>query len=57
MKKRSADPIHVWLVLIKAFHAISRHGFAGIQDEGLGDSDFRVLRSASAQRHAPGEYD
>ena len=43
MKKRSSDPIHVWLVLIKAFHAISRHAFAGIQEEGLGDSDFRVL--------------
>jgi MarR family 2-MHQ and catechol resistance regulon transcriptional repressor len=43
MKKRSSDPIHVWLVLIKAFHAISKHAFVGIQREGLGDSDFRVL--------------
>ena len=43
MKKRSSERIHVWLVLMKAFHAISRYASAGIQHEGLGDSDFRVL--------------
>ena len=43
MKKTSADPIHVWLVLNKAVQAITRYATGGIQDAGLGDSDFRVL--------------
>ncbi len=43
MKKTSSDAIHVWLVLNKAFQAITRHAAAGIQHAGLGDSDFRVL--------------
>ena len=43
MKKTSPDAIHVWLVLNKAFQAITRQAAAGIQDTGLGDSDFRVL--------------
>jgi hypothetical protein len=36
----SSDAIHVWLVLNKAFQAITSHA---IQHAGLGDSDFRVL--------------
>ena len=44
MKKRpDADQAHVWLVLVKAFHAMVRVTMAGIQESGLGDSDFRVL--------------
>jgi MarR family 2-MHQ and catechol resistance regulon transcriptional repressor len=43
MKRKSSDPIHVWLVLNKAFQAITRHAAAGIHQAGLGDSDFRVL--------------
>jgi MarR family 2-MHQ and catechol resistance regulon transcriptional repressor len=43
MKKKLSDAIHVWLVLNKAFQAITRHAAAGIQQAGLGDSDFRVL--------------
>src|SRR4030088_2072227 len=43
MKKTSPDAIHVWLVLNKAFQAITRHAAAGIKHAGLGDSDFRVL--------------
>jgi MarR family transcriptional regulator, 2-MHQ and catechol-resistance regulon repressor len=43
MKKTSPEAIHVWLVLNKAFRAITRHGAAGIRHAGLGDSDFRVL--------------
>src|SRR3981081_3513335 len=45
MKKTSPDAIHVWLVLNKAFQAITRQAAAGIQDTGLGDSDFRVLEA------------
>src|SRR6266446_3089104 len=43
MKKTSPDAIHVWLVLNKAFQAITRHAAAGIRHTGLGDSDFLVL--------------
>ena len=43
MKKRSSDGIHVWLVLNKALRAITNYAAAGIQQAGLGDSDFRVL--------------
>src|SRR5437764_5743484 len=34
---------HVWLVMIKAMRALMRYAAAGIEDTGLGDSDFRVL--------------
>src|SRR5712692_9780195 len=37
------DPDHVWLVMIKAMQALTRYGAAGIEDTGLGNSDFRVL--------------
>ena len=43
MKKTSSDAIHVWLVLNKATQAITKYAVAGIQQTGLGDSDFRVL--------------
>ena len=36
-------PDHVWLVMIKAMRALTRYAAAGIDDTGLGDSDFRVL--------------
>lgn len=34
---------HVWLVMIKAMRALTRYAAAGIEDTGLGNSDFRVL--------------
>jgi len=34
---------HVWLIMIKAMHALSRYAAAGIEGTGLGNSDFRVL--------------
>ena len=34
---------HVWLVMIKAMRALTRYAAAGIEDTGLGESDFRVL--------------
>ena len=43
MKTRSSDPVHVWLVMNKALHAIAKYAFGRIQQAGLGDSDFRVL--------------
>jgi MarR family 2-MHQ and catechol resistance regulon transcriptional repressor len=43
MKKSPPDATHVWLVLMKAFHAIAKYAAAGIEHTGLGESDFRVL--------------
>ena len=37
------EPDHVWLVMMKAMRALTRYAAAGIDDTGLGDSDFRVL--------------
>jgi MarR family 2-MHQ and catechol resistance regulon transcriptional repressor len=34
---------HVWLVMMKAMRALSRYASAGIEDTGLGLSDFGVL--------------
>jgi MarR family 2-MHQ and catechol resistance regulon transcriptional repressor len=48
MKKdpsEDAEPVHAWLVLGKAFHAMTKFTMAGIQDSGIGDSDFRVLEA------------
>jgi MarR family transcriptional regulator, 2-MHQ and catechol-resistance regulon repressor len=36
-------PEHVWLVMIKAMRTLTRYAAAGIEDTGLGNSDFRVL--------------
>jgi MarR family transcriptional regulator, 2-MHQ and catechol-resistance regulon repressor len=43
MIQGSQGPDHVWLVMIKAMRALTRYAAAGIEDTGLGDSDFRVL--------------
>ena len=37
------EPDHVWLVMMKAMRALTRYAAAGIEDTGLGDSDFAVL--------------
>ena len=36
-------PEHVWLVMMKAMRALTRYAAAGIQETGLGLSDFAVL--------------
>ena len=40
-----ADHVHAWLVLGKAFSAMTKFTTAGIQESGLGESDFRVLEA------------
>lgn len=42
-KPQDAGHVHAWLVLGKAHHAMTKFTTAGIQETGLGDSDFRVL--------------
>jgi len=44
MKKAVPEPVHVWLVMLKATQAIARYAARDILEQcGLGDSDFRVL--------------
>lgn len=35
----------LWLVIIKAYHALLAYTMTGLADSGLGDSDFRVLEA------------
>jgi MarR family transcriptional regulator, 2-MHQ and catechol-resistance regulon repressor len=41
------DPrgVHIWLVMMKAFHAVNDYAARSFQSHGLGDSDFRVLEA------------
>src|ERR1700694_2862028 len=43
MTRSIQGPEHVWLVMIKAMRALTRYAASGIENTGLGDSDFRVL--------------
>ena len=43
MVKHSEDPVHCWLVLMKAFHAAAKYLYAGLEETGIDDTDFRIL--------------
>ncbi len=43
MDKNSPDPAHCWLVLLKAFQAASKYLYAGLEETGIDDTDFRIL--------------
>src|ERR1700756_1716043 len=43
MDKTSRDPVHCWLVLLKAFEAASKYLYAGLAETGIDDTDFRIL--------------
>ena len=43
MIRGTQETDHVWLVMLKAMRALTRYATAGIEDTGLGDTDFRVL--------------
>jgi MarR family transcriptional regulator, 2-MHQ and catechol-resistance regulon repressor len=43
MVKNSQDPIHCWLVLMKAVNAAAKYLYAGLQETGINDTDFRIL--------------
>ncbi|MGB2668789.1 MAG: MarR family transcriptional regulator [Candidatus Acidiferrum sp.] len=45
MDKNSRDPIHCWLVLVKAFQAASKYLYAGLAETGIDDTDFRILEA------------
>jgi MarR family 2-MHQ and catechol resistance regulon transcriptional repressor len=43
MAQSNQEPEHVWLVMMKAMRALTRYAPAGIEETGLGLSDFGVL--------------
>jgi len=43
MGKTSRDPVHCWLVSLKAFQAASKYLYAGLAETGIDDTDFRIL--------------
>ena len=43
MIQGSQGPDHVWLIMMKAMRALTRYAAAGIEETGLGLSDFGVL--------------
>src|SRR5258705_13525423 len=45
MDKNSRDPVHCWLVLMKAFRAASKYLYAGLEETGIDDTDFRILEA------------
>ena len=45
MAQHIQQPEHVWLVMMKAMRALTRYAAAGIEETGLGLSDFGVLEA------------
>src|SRR6476661_1136649 len=43
MDKNSRDPVHCWLVWGKSFHAAAKYLYAGLEETGIDDTDFRIL--------------
>jgi MarR family 2-MHQ and catechol resistance regulon transcriptional repressor len=41
--KKSPDAPHAWLIMLKAWQAMSRYASPALLEKGLGESDFRVL--------------
>ena len=45
MRKNSRDPVHCWLVLGKAFRAAAKYLYAGLEETGIDNTDFRILEA------------
>jgi MarR family 2-MHQ and catechol resistance regulon transcriptional repressor len=45
MKKDAPTPVHTWLVMMKAWQAITRYAAEKLGESGLGISDFGVLEA------------
>src|ERR1700747_3892759 len=43
MVNNSRNPVHCWLVLMKAFHAAAKYLYAGLGETGIDETDFRIL--------------
>ena len=42
-RKRPLEALHAWLIMLKAWQSMSRYVLPALLEEGLGESDFRVL--------------
>ena len=42
-RKRPPEALHAWLIMLKAWNSMSRYLLPALLQEGLGESDFRVL--------------
>ena len=42
-RKRSPEALHAWLIMLKAWQSMSGYLLPALVEEGLGESDFRVL--------------
>jgi len=42
---KSPDPVHCWLILGKAFQAAAIYLYAGLEETGIDDTDFRILEA------------
>src|ERR1700756_4788548 len=42
-RKRPPQALHAWLIMLKAWRSMSRYLLPALLEEGLGESDFRVL--------------
>jgi MarR family 2-MHQ and catechol resistance regulon transcriptional repressor len=45
MDKNSRDPVHCWLVWGRAFHVAVKYLYAGLEETGIDDTDFRILEA------------
>ena len=42
-RKKPPEALHAWLIMLKAWWSMSRYLLPALLEEGLGESDFRVL--------------
>ncbi|HEV2396179.1 MAG TPA: MarR family transcriptional regulator [Candidatus Sulfotelmatobacter sp.] len=42
-RKRPPEALHAWLIMMKAWQSMSHYLLSALVEEGLGESDFRVL--------------
>src|ERR1700757_1952958 len=42
-EKNRPEALHAWLIMLKAWRSMSRYLLPALLEEGLGESDFRVL--------------
>ena len=42
-RKRPPEALHAWLIMLRAWQSMSRYVLPTLLEEGLGESDFRVL--------------
>jgi MarR family transcriptional regulator, 2-MHQ and catechol-resistance regulon repressor len=42
-RKKRPEALHAWLIMLKAWQSMSRYILPTLVEEGLGESDFRVL--------------